>query len=43
MRYSSVVVVVDFDITDLMVESVCVEGKTFEVARDGGVFPFRIT
>ena len=26
-----------------MVDSVCVEVKTFEVVRGGGVFPFRIT
>ena len=32
-------VVVDFGFNGLMVDSVCVEGKTFE----GGVFPFRIT
>ena len=25
-----------------MVDYVCVEGKTFEVARGDGIFPFRI-
>jgi len=36
-------VVMDIGFLGLMIESGCVEGKTFEVSRGGGVSPFRIT